>query len=118
MNECRGEKGFAKGFFLLLLFVGVAVVLVFFAKPYIRYNTMRSHTKDILMMELGNKEEIKEKIMKDAKELHIPLDEDNVSVTSHGDEGKIIWVDETWSETVDFWGYYQKRLDFKVHEEY
>ena len=31
---------------------------------------------------------------------------------------KVIKVKATWSETVDFWGYYQKKLDFVMEEEY
>jgi hypothetical protein len=118
MRERYGEKGFIKGLFLLLLFAGVAVVLVVVAKPYIRYNTLRSHTKDILMMELGNIEQIKQKIMADAVELHVPLQEENLSVTQQGEQGKVIRVKANWSETVDFWGYYQKRFDFSIDEEY
>ena len=118
MSGRRGDKGFIRGFFLLVLFVGVAVVLVVFAKPYIRYNTLRSHTKDILMMELGNISTIKEKVMADAVELHVPLKEEDLSVTQQGEQGKVIRVKASWSETVDFWGYYQKKLDFDLDEEY
>ncbi|MDA8433816.1 MAG: hypothetical protein M0Z60_12775 [Nitrospiraceae bacterium] len=118
MSACRSERGFIRGFFLLVLFVGVCVVLVSFARPYIRYNTLRSHTKDILMMELGNVDEIKSKVMADAAELHVPLQEENLSVTQQGPQGKVLRVKATWSETVDFWGYYQKRLDFDIDEEY
>ena len=31
---------------------------------------------------------------------------------------KMIKVKATWSETVDFWGYYQKKIDFVMEEEY
>ena len=31
---------------------------------------------------------------------------------------KIVKVKATWSETVDFWGYYQKKIDFVMEEEY
>ena len=118
MSALRNEKGFIRGFFLLVLFVGLCVVGVFFAKPFIHYNTLRSHTKDILMMEIGNTDEIKSKIMADAAELHIPLQESNLSVTHQGPQGKVIRVNAKWSETVDFWGYYQKRLDFEINEDF
>jgi hypothetical protein len=59
---------------------------------------------------------IKSEIMKDAEELHVPLDEENLSVVVT--PTKIVKVRATWSETVDFWGYYQKQLDFVMETEY
>ncbi|MGE5299867.1 MAG: hypothetical protein ACM3MB_02760 [Acidobacteriota bacterium] len=118
MSTGSGNRGFIKGFFLLVLFVGVSFLLISFGKPYYRYNTLRSHTKDILMMELGNVQAIREKIMAEAAELHVPLEEENLSVTQQGPLGKVIRVKATWSETVNFWGYYQKQLDFDMEEEY
>ncbi len=118
MNTSIGNRGFIKGFFLLALFVGMSFLLISFGKPYYRYNTLRSRTKDILMMELGNVQAIKEKIMSEAAELHVPLEEENITVTRQGDLGKVIRVKATWSETVNFWDYYQKRLDFEIDEEY
>ncbi len=112
------SRGFIKGFFLLVLFVAASFLLISFGKPYYRYNTLRSHTKDILMMELGNIQSIREKIMADAAELHVPLEEENLEVTRQGPQGKVIKVKATWSETVDFWGYYQKTFDFDLEEEY
>ena len=31
---------------------------------------------------------------------------------------KNVKVKATWSETVDFWGYYQKTFDFVMEEDY
>ncbi len=118
MSTSCEDRGFIKGFLLLALFVGVSFLLISFGKPYYRYNTLRSHTKDILMSELGNVQKIKENILADAAELHVPLEEENLEVTRQGPAGKVIRVKATWSETVDFWGYYQKRLDFEMEEEY
>jgi hypothetical protein len=118
LSTVSENRGFIKGFFLLALFVAVSFLLISFGKPYYRYNTLRSHTKDILMMELGNVEAIKGKIMEDAAELHVPLQEANLEVTLQGPERKVIRVKATWSETVNFWDYYQKRIDFNMDEEY
>ena len=52
--------------------------------------------------------------MKDAEELHVPLDEKDLEVAK---VEKMIKVKATWSETVDFWGYYQKKIDFVMEEE-
>ena len=106
-----GREGFVKLFLTLSLVVAITFVGISFGKPYYRFNTLRSHTKDLLLSDLTNIEMIKKGIMKDAEELDIPLDEENLSVIADPST-KIIKVKATWSETVDFWGYYQKRLDF------
>jgi hypothetical protein len=74
-----------------------------------------SHTRDILKSEIGNIEMIRQKTLDNAKELGVPLDEEKLEVVL---DKKIIRVKATWSETVDFWGYYQKKFDFVLDEEY
>ncbi len=96
-----------------LIFVGIS-----FAGPYIRYNTLRSHTKDILSSEITELPAIREQVLKDAKELNVPLSDENLEVTRGGELGKIIKVKATWSETVNFWDYYKKQLDFVMEVEY
>jgi septum formation topological specificity factor MinE len=115
MKNSPGNRGFVQG--LLLLFVLVAVVFVglSFGKPYFRYHTLSSHTSDFLKSDVGNLEVIKKHVMDDAAELQVPLDEKNLEVVS---VNKVIKVKATWSETVDFWGYYTKKLDFVMEEEY
>ncbi len=105
-----------KTFILLLLLAAIGFVGISFGKPYFRYNTLRSHTKDILALELGNADAIKTKILAEAAELQVPLDEDNLSVVINN--SKIIKVNANWSEVVDFWGYYQKKIDFDLQTEY
>ncbi len=115
MKDKIGDKGFIKGFFTILLLVAVVFVLISFGKPYLRYYTLGSHTRDFLKMEIGNIDVIRAKIKEEAKELNIPLEDKDLEVTL---DQKTIRVKATWSETVDFWGYYQKKLDFTMNEEY
>jgi hypothetical protein len=110
-----GEEGLIRGLFIVALLVAIAFVGISFGKPYYRYLVLSSHTRDIMKEELSNVDIIREKIMADAKELNVPLDEDNLDVRF---ENKILKVDAHWSEVVDFWGYYKKKLDFTIHEEY
>ena len=116
MRKGIGERGFVKFFITLLLVIGAAYVGISFAKPYYRFNTLRSHAKDTLMADLGSVVKIKAEIMKDAAELNIPLEEENLEVVVT--PTKITKVRATWSETVDFWGYYKKELDFVMETEY
>ncbi|MFZ2197858.1 MAG: hypothetical protein WAV13_09010, partial [Thermodesulfovibrionales bacterium] len=109
MMKKMGERGFFKGFFLLFVLVAVVYVGISFGKPYYRYHTLSSNTDDFLKTDIGNIEAIRKKVMKDAEELKVPLNEKNREVVI---EQKIVKVKATWSETVDFWGYYQKKIDF------
>jgi hypothetical protein len=115
MKGRMGRQGSISTVLLLLIFGAVVFVGISFGRPYIRYNTLRSHTKDILSSEIGALPAIKEKIMADAAELKVPLKEENLELTM---VNKIIKVKATWSETVNFWDYYQKQLDFVMEVEY
>ncbi len=115
MTGRLGREGFITTFLLLLIFAALVFVGISFGKPYYRYNTLRSHTKDILSSEINVLPAIKEQVLKEAKELNVPLQEDNLEVTM---QNKIIKVKATWSETVNFWDYYKKRLDFVMEVEY
>lgn len=110
-----GNGGFIKGFLLLTLLVGIAFVGISFGKPYFRYNTLRSHTKDILATDITSITSIREKILAQAQELDVPLTDANLEIAQ---VQKVIKVKGTWSETVDFWGYYTKQLDFVMELEY
>lgn len=111
MKNILSKQGFIRGFLSLLIIVAIIYVGISFGKPYYRYNTLRSHTKDMLLTGIDNVEAVKEKVLAEAAELQIPLKESNVDVTM-SPVSKAIKVKATWSETVDFWGYYQKKLDF------
>ena len=115
MKIILGRQGFIKGILSLLILVALVAVGLAFAKPYYRYYTLGSHTRDLLKTEIGNLETIKDKILQNAKELNIPLNQGAVEVTLLQ---KVVKVNARWSETVDLWGYYQRKIDFEMKEEY
>jgi len=115
MMQYAGNRGLVKGIFLLLILVAIVFVGISFAKPYYRYYTLGSHTRDFLKTDTGSIDAIKANVMKDAAELNVPLDEKDLEVVR---VDKIMKVKATWSETVDFWGYYRKKIDFVMEEEY
>ncbi len=117
MKGKMGRQGSVTTWLILVVCGLVVFVGITFGRPYIRYNTLRSHTKDILSSEISELPVIKQKILEEAKELDVPLKEENLEL-SKGLMSKIIKVKGTWSETVDFWGYYQKQLDFVMEVEY
>lgn len=115
MKNRIGNRGFVKGILSLFILVAVVYTGVSFAKPYYRYYTLGSYTRDFLKTDVGNIEAIRENIMNNAEELNVPLVGKNLDVKI---VEKFVKVKATWSETVDFWGYYQKKIDFVMEEEY
>ena len=115
MMKNIGDRGSVMGFFLLLILVAIVFVGISFSKPYYRYYTLGSHTRDFLKTDIGNIDAIRKNIMDNAVELKVPLDEKDLDVAI---VNKMVKVKATWSETVDFWGYYQKKFDFDMEEEY
>ena len=115
MMKKIGDRGSVMGFFWLIILAAVVFVGISFSKPYYRYYTLGSHTRDFLKSDIGNIEAIRKDVMDNAAELKVPLDEKDLEVVM---VNKIIKVKATWSETVDFWGYYQKKIDFAMEEEY
>ena len=114
MMKKIGNRGFVTGVLSLCILVAIIFIGISFGKPYYRFYALGSHTRDFLKTDVGDIEAIKKNVMKDAAELNVPLDEADLEVVSLN---KIIKVRATWSETVDFWGYYQKQLDFVMEEE-
>lgn len=115
MMKKIGERGFVKGFFGLCILVAIVFVLISFGKPYYRYYSLGSLTRDFLKTDVGDINAIRKDIIANAAELKVPLDEKDLEVRI---DNKIVKVKATWSETVDFWGYYQKKFDFVMEEDY
>jgi len=109
-----GNQGFVKGFLSLLLIVLLAYIGISFGKPYYRYYTLGSHTRDFLKMETGNIQAIREKILSEAADLKINLKGKDLEVSI---VNKIVKVRAKWSDTVDFGGYYTKKLYFVMEED-
>jgi hypothetical protein len=115
MRKKLDEKGLIRGILYIALLIVIIFIAISFMAPYYRYYTLGSHTRDYLKSEITNLPMIEERVMTDAIELGIPLDAKNIEVTQ---VKKIIKVKAKWSETVDFWGYYQKTFHFTMNEEY
>ncbi len=118
MKGISDQRGFFSITTILLIAVVVAVIFVgiSFGRPYVRFNTLRSHTVDLLEMDVKDPADIKAQVLKDAEELKVPLAEENIEVTISS--MKVIKVTATWSETVNFWDYYKKKLDFNMEVDY
>lgn len=114
-----GNQGFIKGFLMLAMLVGIAYAAIMFGAPYYRYNTLRSHTKDILAMETPNPDNIpriKTQVLEEAARLRIPLNEGNLDITINA--AKVMIVKARWSEVVNLMDYYSRKFDFEMEVEF
>jgi hypothetical protein len=117
MKNGMNDKGGVKWIIILFFFICAVFLAISFGRPYYRYNTLRSHTKDLLLSQVTDIDRIRKEVLDDAVELKVPLkDEDlEVSVTKGT---QIIHVRASWTDTVDLLGYYQKDIDFDMDVEY
>ncbi len=117
MRDGLGSRGSVKSIFVLAVLVALVYVGISFGRPYYRFIAFRSDTTDTLEEDFGDQDlkTIREKVLADASSLKVPLNEEDLEVTK---DDKRVRVRATWSEVVDFWGYYRKQLDFAIDEEY
>jgi len=90
----------------LLIYSGIK-----FGTPYYRYWAFKADAKEIVKVSLENEAEVKNKIFERAKELKIPIDSEDIEISSNG---KVMRVKTSWFEVVDIGGIYQKTLKFNV----
>ncbi len=111
MNVLRNEKGFIKVAFILAVLVLCIYAGFQFGTPYYRYSVFKSDAKEFARIGLGDVKRTKTMLFDRAKELRLPLEEDDLSVVV---TDKRVLVKTSWSETVDLFGIYQKELNFSI----
>lgn len=114
MNKRLGQEGGAKAILVIVILVFAAYVGIEFGKPQFRYRSLESRSKDILAVDT-EPEVVKRKVLAEAKDLNVPLKEDALEVITK--DNKMLKVVAKWSETVDFWGFYQQKFDFDMSAE-
>jgi hypothetical protein len=110
----ENEKGFIKFIFITAVLAFLIYAGVQFGMPFYRYEAFKSDVKEMARITLGDVNRTKTDILERAKELNIPLDKDDLVVSR---SGNTVLVKAAWSETVDMFGFYQKKLDFTVDVE-
>jgi hypothetical protein len=111
MNVLRNEKGFIKVAFILAVLVLCIYAGFQFGTPYYRYSVFKSDAKEIARVGLGDVKRTQTMLFDRAKELRLPLEEDDLSVVV---TDKRVLVKTSWSETVNLFGIYQKELRFSI----
>jgi hypothetical protein len=85
-----------------------------FGMPYYKYSAFKSDIKEMVRVSVGDIRKTKTEVLERAKELKIPVGEEEVDVQK---KGNVIAVTTSWTETVDLLGVYQKTLDFEINIE-
>lgn len=98
-----------KGLFVLALLALGIYITVQFVGPYYRELTFKSDVGEILKFESHDTDEVTAKILNKARELQVPLDEQNLSVSLQDGQYR---AQANWSETVNLFNQYKKKLDF------
>lgn len=111
MNALRNEKGFIKVAFILAVLALCVYAGFQFGTPYYRYSVFKSDAKEIARVGLGDVKRTQTMLFDRVKELKLPIEEDGISVVV---TEKRVLVKTSWSETVDFFGIYQKELNFSI----
>jgi hypothetical protein len=83
-----------------------------FGMPYYRYVAFKSEVKEIARVSVGLKdEEIENRVFERVQELKIPIQKDDIELSS---TGKMVRIKTSWIEVVDILGQYRKTLIFSV----
>jgi hypothetical protein len=108
------NQGFIKGILGVALVGLLVFIIISFAMPYYRQNILTSYSGSILNADNITIQKVRTRVMASARELKVPLKEENLAVQSS--DGRIS-IQASWTEIVDFWGFYQKTLYFNIKAE-
>jgi hypothetical protein len=81
-----------------------------FAMPYYKFWAFKSDAGDIIHMHVYHLSDMRDNILKKAREYGVPLKEERLDVMLTEEGG--YWAKASWSETVNILDFYKKRLDF------
>lgn len=111
MRRLFNRDGFIKPLITIGILAAVIYSAVQFGMPYYRYSAFKSEAGAISRLELGDAEKIRSEVYKAAKSFKLPLEEEDIIVTK---KTNTVSVRTAWSVTVDLFGLYERKLDFKV----
>jgi hypothetical protein len=113
MKKRLGEQGSATAIIYLLIFIALVYTGIQFGTPFYHYHAFRSQAEGYLKIDTIDPKIVRSKIIGVAKEYNVPLPERNLTVT-RDESTNTFSLKANWSETVDLFGYYQKKYDFDL----
>lgn len=111
MKTLKGQGGFIRSVIVMALLAFCVYAGIKFGMPYYRYSAFKSDVREFARISVGDTEKTRAQIFERAKELGLPLEENDIKVTK---TEKLVRVKTAWSETVDLLGIYQKILNFDI----
>jgi hypothetical protein len=113
MKKRLGEQGSATAIIYLLIFIALVYLGIAFGTPFYHYHAFRSQAEGYLKIDTIQPKVVRGRILKAAKDYNVPLLEQNLVVT-RDESTNTFSLKADWSETVDLFGYYQKKYDFNL----
>lgn len=111
MRILRGKDGFVKPLIILFIIAAAIYSGVQYGMPYYRHSAFRSDVKDIARIEFSDPKRLRAQVYEAAVSYKIPVQENDIVVTA---EEKTYRVKVSWTDTVNIFGIYQKKLDFNI----
>lgn len=108
------NEGFIRLVHLLLIGL-LLLILIPLTQPYYRYFMLLWHTNNSIKLNAGNMTTMRKEIMAYAKEKKVPLLDRNLIIST---EDTTVKVKLYWTDSIDYYGYYQKPLKFVINDEY
>ncbi len=108
----NNESGFIKFIIVLLVLASMIYVGIKLGIPYYKYSALKSDAKEIARIGVAQTADRTLSLTYEtAQELKIPLEEEDIYVTK---TETFVRIETEWSETVDFLGIYQHKLNFTL----
>ncbi|MEW6001391.1 MAG: hypothetical protein AB1638_01885 [Nitrospirota bacterium] len=101
-----------KAVFWIIVIAILAYTGFKFGIPYYRYVALKSDAKEIARLPYENEERIKGQMFERAKQLKVPIKEEDIKVAIA--EGTVT-IRTSWSEMVDIFGIYRRNLRFTIN---
>ncbi len=102
-----------KGLFCLLVSGLLVYAAVQYGRPWFRYYLFKSDVSDMVRFPVQDADALKADIMEKAKDVHVPLSPENLSVS--GSKWRFRAA-ASWSAGADFFGHYRREFNFTFDE--
>jgi len=95
----------------IALFIFLCYTAFLLSWPYYKAWQYESDARDIVRFTFRNPDDLKKRLYESGQETGVPVMDNQIFVTED-DEGEFK-AKVSWTETVDFYGYYQKTYEFQ-----
>jgi hypothetical protein len=110
----KNHRGGIKPFICIIL-LGISVYIGYmFGMPYYHYYSLKSETKAIARLSFRKPDRYVDMVYETARSLRVPIERMDIHVSTKNNN---VRISTSWSEVVDFFGYYSVPLHFQINVE-